>query len=137
MKKIRVLFVEDEKELVADLPVVLSGEGFEVVGTTSITEALCLFQDSVFDVVLTDIAMPPSEDMDGKSVAYGRETGIEVVRRMQRAKPDVPIVALTVIRDSDIISRMKKVGIMRILNKPTEIGKIAHALKEVAAKGDG
>ena len=129
MIKKRVLFIEDEKEFAKDLPVILEGKGFEVMAATDVAEARRLFADSDFDVVLTDIAMPPSADMDGRAVAYGRETGIRLAQQMREAKPEIPIVALTVIRDPQIVSRMRKVGIRQILHKPQEVQQIVEALQ--------
>jgi len=126
----RVLFIEDEEELVRDLPPILESKGFEVTATTDVAEALRLFAESDFDLVFTDIAMPPSAGINGKSVAYGREMGIKVAEQMHVAKPNVPIVALTVIRDPVIVSRMRKVGIRYILNKPQELQRIVETLEK-------
>jgi len=127
----RILFIEDEKELVRDLPPLLESKGFEVMATTDAAEALHLFDELDFDVVLTDIAMPPSADINGKSVAYGRETGVVVAQRLHETKPDVPIIALTVIRDPQIVSRMRKAGIRYILHKPQELQRIVETLEKV------
>ncbi len=127
----RVLFIEDEEELVRDLPPILEEKGFDVTATTDVAEGLRFFAESDFDVVLTDIAMPPASDMDSKALAYGRETGIEIARRLREAKPQIPIVALTVIRDEQIVSRMRKAGIRYILNKPQEFQRIVEALRKV------
>ncbi|MFZ0034589.1 MAG: response regulator [Sedimentisphaerales bacterium] len=131
MERKRVLFIEDEEELVRDLPPILKSKGFEVTATTDVAEALRLFAESDFDVVLTDIAMPPAPDMDGKALAYGRETGVEVARRLHAIRTDIPIVALTVIRDQQIVSRMRKAGIRDILHKPQELQRIVETLERV------
>ena len=119
MTKIRVLFVEDEKDLVDDLPVVLGHLGFDVIGTSDLQEAQRLFKEMSFDVVLTDVAMPPSADMDIKGVAYGRESGIELARRFHEEKPTVPIVALTVMRDTNMLKRMREAGIVKVVKAMT------------------
>lgn len=75
----KVLFLEDERYLVQDLPRLLKSKGLNMIGTTSITEALELFAKEKFDAVLLDIMMPPAEDMDAEALDYGRETGVEVV----------------------------------------------------------
>ena len=131
MSKIRVLFIEDEIEFVKDLSAILGAEGFEVAATTDIAEAMRLFASQDFDVVLTDIAMPPGKDMDEKAVMYGRETGIEVIKRIRALKPHVPIVVLTVIRDQEIVSSIRKAGVRQILHKPQEVKQIVEALKKV------
>ncbi len=129
IKRKRVLFIDDEKELVRDLPPLLESKGFEVTATTDIKEALRLYDELDFDVVLMDIAMPPTSDMNSKALEFGRETGIEVVHRLRRVKPSVPIVALTVIQDDQIVSRMRKAGIRYILHKPQEFQRIVETLQ--------
>jgi len=128
----RVLFIEDEEELVRDLPPILESKGFEVTVTTDVAEALKIFAELDFDVVLIDIAMPPASDMNAKALGYGRETGIEVARRLRDMRPDIPIVALTVIRDEQIVSRMRKAGIRYILHKPQELQCIVETLEKAA-----
>ena len=131
MRKPRVLYIDDETEMVADLPAVLADRGFDIVGETDLERAQKLFSDSSFDVVLTDIAMPPSKDIDGKAVEYGRTTGIELVRRFHKLKPSVPIVALTVIREERLQMEMFKAGIKKILHKPQDVDPIVRTLKSV------
>ena len=131
----RILFIDDESELVEDLPVVLKEEGFEVVATTDVAEAIKLFKESEFDIVLTDIAMPPSPDMDAREVEYGRETGVAIAAKIHRLKPSVHIVALTVIRDPEIVTRMRQAGIQEILNKPVEVEAIIEVLRRVTIDG--
>jgi CheY-like chemotaxis protein len=102
-----------------------------VTGTVFIDEALERFAKEDFDVVLLDIMMAPAADMDAEELDYGRETGVEVARRMKAIKPDVPIVALTVLTDSKIRAEMREAGIVEILNKPSEPEQIADFLWQV------
>lgn len=124
----KVLFLEDEQHLVQSLPRLLKSKGLNMIGTTSITEALELFAKEKFDAVLLDIMMPPAEDMDAEALDYGRETGVEVVRRMQVINPTVPIVSLTVVRDRRIQARMREAGIVEVINKPAETEQIVETL---------
>lgn len=129
----KVLFLEDERILVEDLPVLLKEEGIEMKSTTSINQALEWFAEEEFDAVLLDIMMPLEKDMDAEQLDYGRETGVEVARRMKAIKPDVPIVALTVRRDPEIQAKMREAGVAMILNKPSELEQIATVLRQVCA----
>lgn len=124
----RILFLEDEADPVEHLPLLLREKRIEVSGTTSIAEALERLRGEPFDAVLLDIMMPPAEDMDAEALAYGRETGVEVARRMKAIRPEVPIIALTVTTDKDIQTRMWQAGIVEILNKPAETDLIAEVL---------
>jgi CheY-like chemotaxis protein len=126
----RVLFLEDEEDLVLYLPRVLK-EDLEIVGTTSIDEALRRFAEEDFDAVLLDIVMPPADDMDAEQLNYGRVTGVEIARRMKDIKPNVPIVAFTVVTDPEIRAEMWKAGIDQIISKPSEPDQIAYGLWRV------
>jgi two-component system NtrC family response regulator len=132
--KINVLFIDDEKKLVENAAPVLEAKGFEVLATTDIAKAIDAFANKNFDIVLVDIAMPPTSDMDAKALSYGRETGIEVIRRLRAIKSNVPIVVLTVIRDTAILSRIREAGVSQILNKPEEPERIADVLKRMVKK---
>lgn len=124
--------MEDEKELVDYLPSSLKGKGLEVIGTTSIDQALEWLTQESFDAVLLDIMMPPAENMNAEQLDYGRETGVEVARRMKVIKPEVPIVAFTVLTDPEIRAKVLAAGVTRILNKPIEPEQIAEVLLQVS-----
>jgi CheY-like chemotaxis protein len=127
----RILFLEDEGDLVQYLPRLLKERDLEVVATSSIPEALKKFEKEHFDAVLLDIMMPPSEDMDAEALDFGRKTGIEVTQRMKKIKPNVPIVAFTVLTDPEIQAQMRKAGVTKICNKPSEVEQINDALRQV------
>ena len=97
----------------------------------SIAVALELFAKEHFDAVLVDIMMRPAEDMDSKKVNHGRDTGIEVIRRMKRLKPDVPVIAFTVLDTPKAQKRIRAAGADRIIAKPAELNDITEILQEV------
>jgi CheY-like chemotaxis protein len=126
----RVLFIEDEPRLVKTLPAVLEDryKDLQVVGMTDIIEAMNRLKEEEFDVVLLDISMPPTEDMDSGEVEHGRLTGIAVAQSIKKIEPDISIVALTVVSDRAMKSKMLEADIQTIINKPAEIDEIAQAL---------
>jgi CheY-like chemotaxis protein len=130
----RVLYLEDEEILVEDVPILLQEQGLKVKSTASIEEALEWFAAEDFDVVLLDIMMTPSDDMDDEQVDYGRETGVEVARKMKAVKPGVPIVAFTILRDPEIHARMRDAGVAEIVNKPCEPVQVSDAIWRLIRK---
>jgi two-component system response regulator HydG len=130
----RILYLEDEDNLVQFLPLVLKEKGLELVSTSSIKEALRKLAEEEFDAVLLDIMMPPTEDMAAENLDYGRKTGIEVARRMKRIKPKTPIVAFTVTTDSELLKEIKKAGAAAILHKPAEVDQIVQALEPLSRR---
>ena len=57
-----ILVCDDDRDIVSALTIYLTGEGYAVTGAGSGQEALELFQQQSFDLVLMDIMMP---GMDG------------------------------------------------------------------------
>ncbi len=78
----RVLVVEDEAYVRDSLVEILGARRFEVSASASVDEALERVGRSPVDVVLSDLKMP-------------KKDGLELVRRMQAASPDVPVLILT------------------------------------------
>lgn len=82
MEKMRVLIVDDEPEFISALAERLNLRGFEALTATSGEEALGKVDASPPDVVLLDVVMP------GLS-------GMEVLKRIKRAHPQVQVILLT------------------------------------------
>jgi len=78
----RVLVVEDEAYVRDSLVEILRARRFDVSASGSVAEALAHLGRAPVDVVLSDLRMPGAD-------------GLELVRRMQTAAPDVPVVILT------------------------------------------
>jgi two-component system response regulator AtoC len=74
--------VEDEAYVRDSLVEILRARGFDAAASGSVAEALGELSRAPVDVVLSDLRMPGAD-------------GLELVRRMQTAAPDVPVVILT------------------------------------------
>jgi two-component system response regulator AtoC len=77
-----VLVVEDEAYVRDSLVEILRARGFDASASASAREALELVARAPVDVVLSDLRMPNGD-------------GLELVRRMQGAAPEVPVLILT------------------------------------------
>jgi DNA-binding response OmpR family regulator len=78
----RVLVVEDEQILREGLSDLLSGAGYEVTAVGDGAEAVERGTDERFDLVLLDLMLPKLD-------------GIEVLTRLRRVRPGLPIIMLT------------------------------------------
>jgi DNA-binding NtrC family response regulator len=78
----RVLVVEDEGYVRESLVEILRSRRFDASAAGSVKDALTHLGRVPVDVVLSDLRMPGAD-------------GLELVRRMQTAAPDVPVVILT------------------------------------------
>lgn len=128
---LRVLYLEDEVDVLEVLPLLLRENDIEIVGTSSIEEALQWVSEQPFDAVLLDIMMPPTQDMDDESLDYGRLTGKEVARRIKEIQPELPIVAFTVLTDRNLRKEIVGAGVACIVNKPCQPDAVASALYQV------
>jgi CheY-like chemotaxis protein len=96
MSKPRILLVEDEKVVAADIEECVKGLGYEVVGSAaSGVEALRQAVRSEPDLVLMDIKL--KGDLDGIDVASAL---------YERLK--IPVVYLTAFADVEILERARK-----------------------------
>ena len=77
-----MLVVEDEAYVRDSLVEILRARGFDASAAATVKDALELLSRAPVDVVLSDLRMPG-------------EDGLELVRRMQSATPDVPVLILT------------------------------------------
>jgi len=80
----RVVYVEDEQEMIDLVRLILSRKGFEVIGANGGREGLATIRDRLPDLVLLDLMMP---DMDGWDV-YQQMKADEKTR-------DIPVIVVT------------------------------------------
>jgi CheY-like chemotaxis protein len=133
---IKVLYLEDEKNMVEYLPLLLQMKGIEIKSTSSISEVLDLLKNNEYDVVLLDIMMPPLDDMNQEELEYGRLTGMEVARRMKRIKPSIPIIGFTALTDEEKRKKMRGIGINHFITRPAELDNIISMIRQVSKSGD-
>jgi len=78
----KILVVDDEKNILKLYKAELEDEGYTVVTANSGKEAIEMFHREDPDLVTLDIMMP---DIDG----------IQVLRQLKQEKPQVPVIMLT------------------------------------------
>jgi len=101
---VRVLVADDEKMMRNLLTLSLERLGYEVVATESGPEAIALFDQQSFDLIMLDVVMP---EMDG----------FEVCQEL-RKRTDVPIVMLTALNRPDDIVQGLEMGADNYITKP-------------------
>jgi DNA-binding NtrC family response regulator len=78
----RVLVVEDEAYVRESLVAVLRAKGFDAEPAASAAAAVALVAKAPVDLVLSDLRMPGTD-------------GLELLRRLQSASPEIPVIILT------------------------------------------
>jgi PAS domain S-box-containing protein len=115
----RLLFVDDEEDLVLLSKNLLQKMGYEVSTATTGEEALAAFQRSplAFDAMITDVSMP------GMS-------GLDLAQRVLALRPKFPVVVMSGhIRDTDA-RRAYDLGLGEIHWKPSTVNDLAETLRE-------
>src|SRR5262245_2577387 len=107
MADIKILYIEDDPAQRSSLAASLRERGFEVVEAGSGNEGLELLSNDQ-SVVLCDLNMP---GMDG----------LEVLRRVQRRRPEVPFILLTAHPSIPIAVQAIVEGAQRFLIKPVSM----------------
>ena len=117
----RVLVVDDEPQI-PRLVGLLLGDAYLVEPAGSAGDALARLEDTPFDVVLTDLAMP---DLDG----------IELIRRARRRDPDTPIVVFTGQASVETAVQAMREGAFDYLRKTSSSQELAAAVERAATHG--
>jgi two-component system response regulator HydG len=77
-----VLLVDDQKNIRTTTALLLRGEGYEVVESTSVEEATAQLSSRPFDVVLTDLKMEPMN-------------GLDLLEKTQSIAPSSQVIVMT------------------------------------------
>jgi signal transduction histidine kinase/FixJ family two-component response regulator len=118
----RILIVDDEPTVLTFCTRALARMGYEVQGASSGADALNLLKTGLYQVLVTDIAMPGM-------------TGIELLDVARQLQPDLAVIVITGVGSIDLAIKALRGGAQDFLPKPftpLELkGAVDHALAEV------
>jgi nitrogen regulation protein NR(I) len=106
-----VLLVEDDPGIVAGLRKELQSEGYDVAVALRGDDGLAAALEHAFDVVITDLKMP------GLS-------GLELVERLHRARPKLPILLVTAYGSTETAIEATKRGAYDYVLKPFDMAEL-------------
>ncbi|MCI5124348.1 MAG: response regulator [Candidatus Electrothrix sp. AR5] len=115
-----ILVVDDEKTVVDITRYMLMQLGYKVTVETDSSAAWELFdrQPDVFDLVVTDMAMP-------------KISGIELATKILKRRPNVPVILCTGFSEMINEEKAKSLGIKAYLMKPVLRSKLAASVRQV------
>ncbi|MEN6474594.1 MAG: PAS domain S-box protein [Syntrophaceae bacterium] len=116
----RILFIDDELDLVEIAAQILKPLGYDVTTRTSSVEALELFRakSDYFDLVITDLTMP-------------NMTGDTLSMRLLQIRPDIPIILCTGFSRELTKEKALRLGVRDFLLKPIDYGELAIAIRMI------
>jgi PAS domain S-box-containing protein len=116
----RILFVDDEVDVIDMVKQMLEYLGYQVVDKSSGLEALELFKadPEQFDMIIADMIMP-------------NMTGTELVKEILKIRPDISIIILTGYLERISEEEADAIGIDAVLKKPVVMDEIARTVRKV------
>ncbi|MGH9019680.1 MAG: winged helix-turn-helix domain-containing protein [Acidimicrobiales bacterium] len=121
-ERVKVLVVEDEESFIDALSVGLHREGFEVAVARDGADAMALFSNNPFDVVLLDLMLP-------------RLSGLDVCRQI-RATSDVPIIVVSAKGEEVDMVLLLEVGADDYVTKPYRLRELVARIRAVLRRRD-
>ncbi|MDD4921325.1 MAG: PglZ domain-containing protein [Bacteroidales bacterium] len=121
MTKDRLLWADDEMDLLKPHILFLEEKGYEVVTTTNGQDALDLCREQSFDLVFLD------ENMPGLS-------GLETLNAIKEILPSLPVVMITKNEEEDIMDQAIGRKIADYLIKPVNPGQMWLTIKKIVHK---
>ncbi len=121
MQEFKVLMVDDEEDFVKTLAERMKMRDLDSDVALNGEQALKIVEDQVPDVMVLDLKMPGID-------------GMEVLRRVRKAYPQVQVVILTGHGSEKDEAEAKRLGAFAYLQKPVEIEKLITTLKSAYKK---
>jgi CheY-like chemotaxis protein len=116
----RILCVDNEKQVVEVVQILLEHLGYRVTALTSSLEAREVFhrRPQEFDLVITDLALP-------------QMTGLELAADFVKLRPDLPVILHSGFNESLCLETAWQSGIRKFVRKPANIMELVRAIRQV------
>lgn len=118
-----ILIVDDELEFLELMRNRLHKRGFTVETAHNGEAALEIVKQKNFDAMVLDVKMPGID-------------GIEVLRRVKRVRPEMPVLLLTGHASMEAAMTGVETGAVDYLLKPVPINDLIIRLREIASRKD-
>ncbi|HYO54919.1 sigma-54 dependent transcriptional regulator [Archangium sp.] len=119
----KILVIDDEANLRKVLAAILRRDGFDVSVAADGEQGLAEFNKNGADIVVTDLVMP-------------RAGGMEVLRSVNAANPDVPVIIITAHGTVDSAVEAIKAGAFDYITKPFDQAELSAVIAKAAKAHD-
>lgn len=123
MSRKNILLVDDEESILASVGWFLQTKGFEVVTARGGEEAIDLFRQKRFDLVVTDLVMT-------------RMDGVAVLKTVKSLSPETGVIILTGFGDVGSAVRTLQLGADDYLQKPCDLEELINKANRSFEKQD-
>lgn len=116
----RILVVDDHRDTLRSMKLLLTRLGYQVFAAENMTDALRIAENEEFDILLSDIGLP-----DG--------SGLELLKRIRETR-HVPALALSGFGMDEDVQRSQDAGFFDHLIKPVSLDRLQAAIAELDAQ---
>ena len=113
----RILIADDERSIRITLKAFLERAGYAADTAENAVEALTLFAENNYDLVLTDIVMP-------------KMSGIELLEKLRQQDAEVPVIIMTGEPTVDTAVKSVQSGAFDYLSKPVTKAALLHVVEQ-------
>ena len=118
---LKILYVEDDKELNSITASYLKNSNFEVTSVYNGLDALNKFEEQKFDLVLSDIMMPLCD-------------GFELVKLIREKDKKIPIIFMSAREDKMSKQLGYKIGVDDYITKPYDLDELVFKIQAIARR---
>lgn len=118
----KILFVDDEVDVVESQKSYLSKRGYLVFTATNTKDALETIKNESFDLVFCDIKLETET------------SGFDILEEAKKLKPGLDIFLITGYLDKDIEDKGLALGAKEIIHKPFSLQDLENKIKETLSK---
>ena len=118
---IRIMIIEDDEAMRSLLEDFFEEEGFETDSASNGADALRILSKDPLDLIVTDIRMPGL-------------TGLDILPRLRRLKPETPIIVMTAFGSEDVRRRSLERGATTYLEKPIHLSQLRTLIHEMISE---
>lgn len=119
-KKVSVLIVDDQADMLETLIDILEARGFEVASASDGFKALNMAEKEDFDVVLMDVKMPGIN-------------GVETFKRIKRIRPEAKVIMMSAYAVEDLVREALREGAIAMLGKPLDVDALIRIIEKAEA----
>ena len=116
----KILVIDDEPQVCEAIGMLLSFDGHEVVLAGDGPEALALFEQGRFDLVITDYSMPGMK-------------GDALVLALKARLPGQPVIMITAHAEMLKTEAAPLLGVDHLISKPFRLGDLREAIQKATA----
>ncbi len=117
----KILVVDDEKNLLEFMKIMLEQEGFNVTTCPNGESAIELLKGKIFDIVITDIKMP-------------RVSGIDILKYIKSTSPETDVIMITAFASHETAVEAMKEGAYDYISKPFNNEQIKLVIRKALEK---